>query len=77
MNRRFSIQNILSKVRMLSMWLKIRHLVDPVLQYLNQPVGHTDQHTVWNPNRFWYLYRINLLEKCWQKAAANKGQHTY
>ncbi|WP_255376157.1 hypothetical protein [Synechococcus sp. 7002] len=40
-------------------------------------MGHTDRHTVWNPNRFWYLYKINLLEKCWQKEAANKGQHTY
>lgn len=56
------------------MWIKVRQLVDPMLQYFNQPIGKSERGAVWNPNRFWYLYKIELLEKCWLKEAASKGQ---
>lgn len=59
------------------MWIKVRQVVDPFFQYLNQPIGNSEQCAVWNPNRFWYLYKINLLEKCWLKAAASKSQKTH
>lgn len=35
-------------------------------QYLNQPVTpNIEQESVWKPSRFWYLYKIRLLEACW------------
>lgn len=77
MNRRLSILQLLSRVKMMPMWIRIRHFVDPVLQYVNQPVGKADRSAVWNPNRFLYLYKIELLEKCWLKECATKGQRAF
>lgn len=64
-------------MRMMPMFLRVRQLVDPFFQYLNQPIGKSEQNAVWSPNRFWYLYRIDLLEKCWHKKAAQKSQSTH
>ena len=36
-------------------------------QYLNQPVLDEPSAAVWHPRLFWYLYRVQLLESCWQK----------
>ena len=77
MNGRFSFQKILLKVRAMPMLTRVRQLIDPVFQYLNQPIGKSEQCAVWNPNRFWYLYKINLLEKCWLKDPAVKSQKAY
>ncbi|WP_040466841.1 hypothetical protein [Geminocystis herdmanii] len=44
---------------------KISHAV---WQYLNQPVTpNIEQESVWKPSRFWYLYKIRLLEACWRQ----------
>lgn len=59
------------------MWTKVLQVTDPLFRYLNQPLGQSAKSAVWNPNRFWYLYKINLLEACWLKDAANKGQKAY
>ena len=72
MNERFSIQKILLKIQIMPILTKVRQIADLAFHYLNQPLGNTDQSAVWNPRRFWYLYKINLLEKCWLKEAASE-----
>lgn len=36
----------------------------PVWQFLKQPLFETHYYPVLNPKRFWYLYKINFLERC-------------
>lgn len=43
-------------------YLKIKF---PVWQFLKQPLFSSDITLVLNPHRFWHLYRIQLLERCW------------
>jgi hypothetical protein len=39
-------------------------------QYLNQSLTpDIEQESVWKPTRFWYLYKIRLLETCWLQDA--------
>ena len=46
---------------------KFRHFCLALCQYLNQPILDSNSQSIWQPKRFWYLYKIELLEKCWQK----------
>jgi hypothetical protein len=39
----------------------------PLWQFLNQPVFRASYVPVLNPRRFWYLYQIELLERCFEK----------
>ncbi|WP_299485488.1 hypothetical protein [Acaryochloris sp. IP29b_bin.137] len=39
----------------------------PVWQYLNQPLFHSEIKLVLNPSRFWQLYRIEHLNRCWMR----------
>ncbi len=54
--------------------MKLRLLTNPVWQYLNQHI--LDRQSEWNFRRFWYLYRIELLRKCWQQECSQKS-HPY
>ena len=45
--------------------MRIRLIGDPLWKYLNQQL--CDRSSVWNLRRFWYLYKVELLRKCWQQ----------
>ena len=44
----------------------------PFWQYLNQPLFC--EKLILNPHTFAYVYRIELLERCWGKECDAKGQ---
>ncbi|MDJ0636461.1 MAG: hypothetical protein QNJ34_25010 [Xenococcaceae cyanobacterium MO_188.B29] len=50
---------------------KITLFLTPLWQYLNQPL--LDNKSVWDLNFFWYLYKVQLLRKCWDKECLPKG----
>ncbi|MBD2310965.1 hypothetical protein H6G20_04605 [Desertifilum sp. FACHB-1129] len=37
----------------------------PLWSYLNQPLFSSSYKAVLNPRRFWYIYQIYWLERCW------------
>jgi hypothetical protein len=45
----------------------------PVWDFLNQELFKQENPLILNPHRFWYVYRINLLEKCLKKECDSKG----
>jgi hypothetical protein len=45
----------------------------PFWQFLNQEVFNAQAPVTLNPYRFWYTYRVNLLEKCLMKECDSKG----
>ncbi len=49
----------------------------PLWQYLNQPLFNPDSKLIWNPYRFASIWRIQLLEKCWQKEYNTEGHQQY
>jgi hypothetical protein len=57
------------------MKLPIRTLCHPCWQYLQQPVFNSEAQSIWNINRFWYLYKIELLKKCWNKECNAQTKH--
>ncbi len=50
--------------------MKMRKIWHPLWQYLNQSIFNSQSQSVWHLRRFWYLYKIQLLEKCWHKDSA-------
>ncbi|HEY9851618.1 MAG TPA: hypothetical protein V6D28_19260 [Leptolyngbyaceae cyanobacterium] len=44
----------------------------PIWQYLNQPLFSSTTKLVLNPSRFWFLYRVQLLERCLNKAYSSE-----
>jgi hypothetical protein len=46
----------------------------PLWKYLNQPIS---LKMVLNPVHFWYLYRIEYLERCLNKDREYEGPHRY
>ena len=50
---------------------KITLFLTPLWQYLNQPLF--DNQSVWDLKFFWYLYKVQLLRKCWDKEFLPKG----
>ncbi|AFZ35334.1 hypothetical protein Sta7437_1776 [Stanieria cyanosphaera PCC 7437] len=53
---------------------KIKLLINPFWYYLNQHLF--DHQSVWNMNLFWHLYKIQLLNKCWNKESSQQS-HPY
>ena len=43
----------------------------PLWEYLNQPLF--ENQSVWDFHFFRYLYRVQLLHKCWEKEFLTKG----
>ncbi len=39
----------------------------PLWQYLSQPLGRRTVQLILNPDRFWQLYQLQLLEHCWNQ----------
>lgn len=53
--------------------IKIRF---PLWQFLNQPLFSSTTKLVLNPSLFAYLYRIQLLERCWAKNYDSQGRYS-
>ena len=56
--------------------MKMRQIWHPLWQYLNQSIFDSQSQSVWHLRRFWYLYKIRLLERCWQKDSAAESHHS-
>jgi len=44
----------------------------PLWSFLKQPLFSLKRKAILNPHRFWYLYRIELLENCLTKKCDSK-----
>ncbi len=53
--------------------MKLQLITRSIWQYLNQRI--CDQQSIWSLRRFWYLYRIELLKKCWQQEYSHQSNH--
>ncbi|MFW6358944.1 MAG: hypothetical protein ACOC0N_07010 [Chroococcales cyanobacterium] len=54
---------------------QLTRILLPIWQYLNQPLFTSNHKVAFKPHRFWYLYRIQLLERCLSKDSESKSQH--
>lgn len=59
----------------LNFWT-IKHIGIAIWQYVNQPLFDRHNPMVWETNRFWYLYKIQLLEKCLTKDSTSQSHYT-
>lgn len=57
------------------MW-QMKHFLGATWQYMNQPLGDSQFESVWEIKRFWYLYRVQLLETCWMKDIVSESPYT-
>lgn len=61
----------------------LRRISHALWSYVNQSITPSEtQYSVWKPSRFWYLYKIKLLENCWLQqsylpAHENQGKDEY
>lgn len=39
----------------------------PLWQFLNQPLFDANRRVIFNPHRFWYVYQVQILERCLAK----------
>ena len=47
---------------------KLRRVTHAIWVYLNQPITFSqNSQSVWKFDRFFYLYKIRLLENCWRQ----------
>ncbi len=53
--------------------MKLTLITRSIWQYLNQHI--CDQQSIWSLRSFWYLYRIELLKKCWQQEYSPQSNH--
>ena len=44
-------------------------------QYLNQPI--CSKQSIWSLKRFWYVYRVQLLKKCWHQECSHQSNHLH
>ncbi len=58
------------------MYGKIQQLTNAFWQYLNQPIVGSPYPSVWQINRFWYLYKIKHLENCLRKDCGSQRHYT-
>ncbi|MEB3309061.1 MAG: hypothetical protein VKJ02_02405 [Snowella sp.] len=58
------------------MFWKIRQMGGVIWQYVNQPVFSPRQDAIWKPSRFWYVYKIQLLENCWQMSGSESHSNS-
>ena len=47
----------------------------PVWQFLKQPVFSSHNRLILNPRRFEVSYRVQLLERCWNKQISSKDSY--
>lgn len=58
------------------MFWKVRQIGGVFWEYLNQPVFGSEQSAIWKPSRFWYAYKIQLLEYCWQISSSESRSNS-
>lgn len=46
----------------------------PLWKYLNQPLFNDFYPLILNPRRYWYHYRVELLERCFTRSCESQGQ---
>ena len=46
----------------------------PLWRYLNQPIFEAASNPVINPKRFWYVYRVEFLERCLERECRATGK---
>jgi hypothetical protein len=46
----------------------------PFWQFLNQPVFSSSYKLILNPQRFWHVHKVEVLERCWSKAYEPEGR---
>ncbi len=47
----------------------------PLWDYLNQPVFSSDTKFILNPRKFEQVWRIKMLERCWDQQCDTTGHH--
>ncbi|EKF01619.1 hypothetical protein FDUTEX481_07776 [Tolypothrix sp. PCC 7601] len=52
---------------------KFNKIKFPLWHYLNQPLFCNHTKLIWNPYIFAAIWRIQLLERCWNKECDAKG----
>ena len=55
--------------------MKATLIAHSIWQYSNQRI--CDQKSIWSLRHFWYLYRIELLKKCWQQECYHQNNHSH
>lgn len=45
----------------------------PFWQFLDQPLFDPTRKLVLNPRRFWQMYQIQMLERCWAQDCESGG----
>ncbi len=59
----------------MKLW-QFKHIGIALWTYLNQPLFDHHQPMVWEMKRFWYLYKIKLLENCFNKEITSQTHYT-
>lgn len=54
----------------------LKHVGAAIWYYLNQPLCDEVVPSVWEVNRFWYLYKIQHLESCWLREHSSESHYT-
>ncbi len=47
----------------------------PVWMFLNQRLFDASSPMIWSPKQFWFVYRIQYLERCLEKMAESKKNY--
>ncbi len=52
--------------------MRLKLFTNPVWRYLNQNLGSAK--SIWSVKRFWYLYKVEFLQKCWQQDLSQESR---
>jgi hypothetical protein len=56
------------------MFFKLKQISLLVWHYLRQPLFERSEQTAFGLNRFLYLHRLQMLERCWQKDSGERHE---
>ncbi len=59
----------------INLW-RFKQIGIAIWTYLNQPLFDPQKPMVWEMKRFWYLYKIQLLENCFLKDGTSQTHYT-
>ena len=59
----------------MNLW-RFKQMGIAIWTYLNQPLCDPNKPMVWEMRRFWYSYKIQLLEKCVLKDGTSQTNYT-
>lgn len=55
---------------------KFQLICSATWKYLNQRLSNSEPDSVWEIERFWYLYQVQLLENCLKKEVGTESHYT-